>query len=149
MDKGTNAQDMLLSRVVPLRLGYVGVKGRSKHDIDTNMPVKAGLEMEKQYFASHPVYSTMAPGYLGTDVLSSKLTKILFNHIRYHLPEITKEIMMKMKDCEDKIKDLGTALPSTTKEKVHLLWSLATRFVDNYKNSISGRYDTRVDSVLE
>lgn len=29
MDHGTNARDMLLGKVIPLRLGYVGIKNRS------------------------------------------------------------------------------------------------------------------------
>jgi len=30
MDKGTNAKKMLMGQEIPLRLGYVGVKGRSQ-----------------------------------------------------------------------------------------------------------------------
>lgn len=30
MDKGTNAKEALLNRLIPLRLGYVGVVGRSQ-----------------------------------------------------------------------------------------------------------------------
>jgi hypothetical protein len=29
MDKGTDARKMLLNKEIPLRLGYVGVKGRT------------------------------------------------------------------------------------------------------------------------
>jgi len=29
MDKGTNAKEMLLGNVIRLKLGYIGVKGRS------------------------------------------------------------------------------------------------------------------------
>ena len=29
MDRGTNARDMLLNKVINLRLGYIGVKNRS------------------------------------------------------------------------------------------------------------------------
>lgn len=47
MDKGTNAKKMLLNDEIKLRLGYVGVKGRSKFDIDNNITVKQGLEAEK------------------------------------------------------------------------------------------------------
>ena len=149
MDKGTNAKKMLLNEEIKLRLGYVGVKGRSKFDIDNNVTVKEGLDQEKQYFASHPVYSTMPPGYVGTDILSSKLTKILYTAIRQHLPEINKEITLKIMDCEDRLKDLGTDLPATTKEKMHLLWSLSTKFTENFKNAISGRYDPKLEALID
>lgn len=149
MDKGTNAKKMLQNEEIRLRLGYVGVKGRSKLDINNNVTVKQGLEDEKQYFASHPVYSTMPPGYVGTEVLSSKLTKILYTHIRKHLPDINKEISLKAMDCEDRLKDLGTSLPVTTKEKMHLLWSLSTKFTENFKNAISGRYDPKLEALID
>ena len=149
MDRGTNAKKMLLGEEVALRLGYVGVKGRSKADIDSKMTVKEGLDLEKQYFASHPVYSTMPPGYLATEVLTQKLTKILFAHIRNYLPEIMKEINIKINDCEDRLKDLGTDLPTTTGEKIHLLWSLVTKFTENFKNAARGRYDSKLESVLD
>ena len=32
MDEGTNAKKILLNEVIPLKLGYVGVKNRSKED---------------------------------------------------------------------------------------------------------------------
>jgi len=73
---------MLMGEEVPLKLGYVGIKGRSKQDIDNKVTVREGLETERQYFASHPVYSTMSPGFLGVEQLTSKLTKIFFHHIR-------------------------------------------------------------------
>ena len=95
MDKGTNAKRMLTNQEVPLRLGYVGVKNRSQQDIVDNMSVRDAVEREKLYFSTHPVYSTMQPGVLGTDTLTSKLTKVLFTHIKHNLPEITKEIREK------------------------------------------------------
>jgi hypothetical protein len=89
------------------------------------------------------------PGYLGTEVLTQKLTKILFAHIRNYLPEIVKEINAKMTDCEDRLKDLGTELPLTTRDKVHLLWSLVTKFTENFKNAVRGRYDSKLESVID
>lgn len=80
---------------VPLRLGYIGVKNRSQLDINENMSVKDALEREKIYFKSHPIYSTMPQQFLGTEILTTKLTKVLFTHIKHNLPEITKEIKEK------------------------------------------------------
>jgi dynamin 1-like protein len=111
MDRGTNAKRMLTGADVPLRLGYVGVKNRSQQDILDNMTVKDAIEREKAYFATHPVYSTMPPGLLGTEVLSQKLTKVMFTHIKHNLPEIAKEIKEKQRDIEDRLKDLGPPLP--------------------------------------
>jgi len=126
-----------------LRLGYVGVKNRSQQDIIDNMSVRDAIEREKMYFATHPVYSTMPPGTLGTDLLSQKLTKVLFTHIKHNLPEITKEIRDKIRDIEDRLKDLGPPLPMEGNEKMHLLWNMITDFVTIYKNNITGKFDSK------
>jgi len=60
-----------------------------------------------------------------------------------------KEINLKARDCEDRLKDLGTTLPTTTKEKIQLLWSSVTQFTENFKNALSGRFDPKLESVIE
>jgi len=143
MDRGTNAKKTLLGQEIPLKLGFVGVKGRSQQDVNDKMRVKKALDLEKQFFATHPVYSTMPPGYLGTDTLTNKLTKVFFFHIRKSLPEVLKEINNKVRDCEDRLKYLGTPLPKNQKEKLHMLWQMINSFCENYKNSIRGKYDAK------
>jgi hypothetical protein len=141
MDKGTNAKRMILGQDINLKLGYVGVKNRSQQDIHDKMRVNKALELEAEYFSKNPVYSTMPPGYLGTKALTNKLTTVMFNHIRKFLPAIVKEITQKIKECEDRLKDLGPPLPREEKEKIHLLWKMITNFTENFKNSIRGKYD--------
>jgi len=143
MDKGTNARRMLMGQDVPLKLGYVGVKGRSQLDINTSMKVANALKLEKDYFANDPVYSTLPPGIVGTEALTSKLSKVLFGHIRATLPEISKEIANKIRECEERLRDLGEPLPSTSKEKMQLLWNMITDFTENFKNNIRGKYDPK------
>ena len=143
MDKGTNARRMLLGQDVPLKLGYVGVKGRSQLDINTSMRVANALKIEKEYFANDPVYSTLPPGIVGTEALTQKLSKVLFGHIRSTLPEISKEIQNKIRECEERLRDLGDPLPSTGKEKMQLLWNMITDYTENFKNNIRGKYDPK------
>jgi hypothetical protein len=143
MDRGTNAKKMLSGADVPLRLGYVGVKNRSQQDINDNMSVRDAVEREKLYFSTHPVYSTIDSKLLGTDTLTSKLTKVLFTHIKHNLPEITKEIKDKQRDIEERLRDLGPPLPQEGNEKMHLLWNMITDFVTIYKNTITGKFDSR------
>lgn len=95
------------------------------------------------FFNSHPIYSTMPPNYLGCGVLTNKLTKILFTHIKHNLPEIIVEIREKLKETESDLADLGEPLPQTQSEKMHLLWNMITEFVQTYKNQISGKFDAR------
>ena len=59
------------------------------------------------------------------------------------LPDIMKEIRDKMKETEDDLRDLGPSMPSEDSAKTQLLWSMITDFIQTYKNTISGRYDSK------
>jgi len=134
MDRGTNAKNMILGKEISLRLGYVGVKNRSQEDIISKQRVAKALEEEKNFFAKHPIYSTMPAGTLGATALTNKLSTVMFHHIRAILPKIIQEISSKIKDCEERLRDLGPAMPSDAKEKMHMLWNVITDFTENYKN---------------
>ena len=88
MDKGTDASSMLLNEEIPLRLGYVGVKGRSQYDIKQKMKVKDALKEEAKYFSEHPVYSSLPADSVGTQALVDKLTKVLYTLIKENLPQL-------------------------------------------------------------
>ena len=143
MDKGVNAKRMIEGKDVALRLGFVGIKNRSQQDIIDRITVKAAIEKEQLYFSTHPVYSTMPQSDLGIGNLTTKLTKILFTHIKHSLPDIMKEIRAKAKECEEELKDLGPPMPGGGAEKTQLLWNMITDFIQTYKNTISGKYDAK------
>ena len=142
MDKGTDAKAMLDGKDVPLLHGYVGLKCRSKQDILDNMSVQDGIEKEKAYFNSHKVYVGMDQTKLGVTNLTNRLSNIMFFHIKRTLPMIIKDIREKMKSLEVDLAELGEPMPSAPHEKMQLLWQLMTEFIQTYKNSISGRYDS-------
>lgn len=97
MDRGVDAKGMILGKEVPLKLGYVGIVGRSQQDIKDKKPVKAHLVDEQKYFSTHPVYSTLPSGTLGTDSLTNRLTEILYKHIRKSMPNLIKQITTLIK----------------------------------------------------
>lgn len=145
MDAGTNARRMLMGQEVPLRLGYVGVKNRSQLDINDKKSVKKALKEEREWFENHAVYSSLSQNLLGTDVLTSKCTKIMFTHIKSHLPDIMREIKDKMSQIDERLKDLGPEMPVSIREKSHLLYNMVTEFCNLFKATISGKYDSRRD----
>lgn len=54
MDKGTNALPMLQGKVVPLKLGFIGVINRSQKDIADEKDLESSRKDELKFFASHP-----------------------------------------------------------------------------------------------
>jgi dynamin 1-like protein len=149
MDKGTNAKQMIMGHEVPLRLGYVGVKNRSQQDINDKMRVKKALAEEKLFFSSHPIYSTLPSENLGTVSLTKKLTKVLFTHIKNYLPQIVKEINIKRREVDERLRELGPPLPSESTEKMQLLWNMVTEFCTNFRNTIGGRYITSQEKATK
>lgn len=143
MDKGTSAKRMIEGKDVALRLGFIGIKNRSQQDIIDKITVKKAIEKEELYFSTHPIYSTMPQGLLGIGNLTTKLTKILFTHIKHSLPEIMKDIRTKMKETEDDLRDLGPEMPGGSTEKQQVLWNMVTEFIQSYKNAISGKFDAK------
>lgn len=75
MDEGTNIREVLRNQVIPLKLGYVPVVNRSQKDIDTNQTIKVALDLEREFFESHPAYADKAQ-YCGTPFLAQKLSKV-------------------------------------------------------------------------
>ena len=145
MDKGTSAKKALLGQEVSLRLGFVGVKLRSQQDIRDKKPIQLALEDERQYFAKHPVYSTMGPGYAGTQTLSNKLTKILYTHIKHHLPDIIKEITERIHEVSDRLTELGPPMPEEQNEKLQMAWTMVMDFCSHFKDAIAGKAHSKKD----
>ena len=55
----------------------------------------------------------MPPGYLGCEVLTTKLSRILFTHIKHNLPDIVNEIKAKLKETSIELEDLGEPMPTS------------------------------------
>jgi len=75
MDAGTNANDILTGRTYPLKLGFIGVVNRSQRDIDTEKPMAAALDSEKEFFVTHPAYRNFAHKQ-GTKHLAKTLNQV-------------------------------------------------------------------------
>lgn len=87
MDEGTNALDLLMGKIYPLRLGYVGVVCRSQKDIQKKKAIQEAIKSEEKFFRNSQHYGPYAHK-LGVKYLSHTLNSILVNHIKKMLPDI-------------------------------------------------------------
>lgn len=140
MDKGTDARSMLLNKEIPLRLGYIGVKGRSQLDINNKVSVKNALKTEMNFFNDHPAYRHLPKELLTTNSLVHKLITVMYDHIKNVLPSILKEINYKIKNCEENIKKLGEPIPEDNKKKLDAIWRDISVFYDKFKSNVKGEY---------
>jgi dynamin 1-like protein len=53
MDEGTNAIETLQGKIIPLKLGYVGVVCRSQKDILQGKSIEDALKAEERFFRTN------------------------------------------------------------------------------------------------
>ena len=139
MDAGTDAVDVLNNRVIPLRRGYIAVKNRSQHAIQTSSTIREGLASEDQYFSTHPRYRHMLPK-CGTRNLARTLNHILMHHIRDTLPDIKSRIHKMLTDTQRQMDGLGEATDILTdSEQGAILLRMLSAFASRVSDAVEGK----------
>ncbi|KAA8521472.1 hypothetical protein F0562_012145 [Nyssa sinensis] len=141
MDRGTNACDFLLGKVVPLRLGYVGVVNRSQEDINKNREIAEALEYEEQFFRVHQVYNGLSDR-CGIPRLAKKLNQILEQHIRTVLPGLKAELNSHLAAVVKELSTYGEVMESKVEQGVVLL-----NILKNYCEAFSAMADGRSEEM--
>ena len=149
MDAGTDAKKALMNEEIPLKLGYVGVKNRSKLDLNNKISMAETARKEKEFFKTHPVYKNLPAGHLGTSVLINKLTKIYFKIIRENLPRIVKAINDRVKTAEEELAELGQPMPTDDAGKMSLLWNMINEYCDIFRKVLQGKFNNNRLNFLE
>lgn len=137
MDHGTNALDILSGSVYPLKLGFVGIVNRLQYDITSEKSLPDSLEAERQFFALHPAYRTIA-SRCGTSHLAYTLSRILMTHIRDRLPDIKARLTALISQQEKELAQYGELTATGTLDKAALILSIMTRFAAAFVSSIDG-----------
>ncbi|XP_050268196.1 dynamin-related protein 3A-like isoform X2 [Quercus robur] len=137
MDRGTDARNFLLGKVVPLRLGYVGVVNRSQEDINKNRSIAEALAYEEQFFRDHPVYSGLSDR-CGIPQLAKKLNQILEQHIRMVLPGLNAELNFHMMSIAKELRMYGEAIESKGEQGMILL-NILTQYCEAFSSLVDGR----------
>jgi len=138
MDRGTDAVDMLMGKVIPLRLGFVGVVNRSQADINAGKPIREALKSEKTYFLNHPLYRGIA-SRLGTEYLSKLLNRLLMSHIKDSLPELKAKITSMMNTAQSEMESYGDPMYEGKGSMGAALLNVIHKFSEDYCNAIDGR----------
>eukprot|EP00529_Nitzschia_sp_RCC80_P013744 CAMPEP_0113520112 /NCGR_PEP_ID=MMETSP0014_2-20120614/43897_1 /TAXON_ID=2857 /ORGANISM="Nitzschia sp." /LENGTH=743 /DNA_ID=CAMNT_0000417911 /DNA_START=82 /DNA_END=2313 /DNA_ORIENTATION=+ /assembly_acc=CAM_ASM_000159 len=141
MDPGTDAADVLMNRVYPLRRGYIGVVNRGQKDINEDLSIQEGLRKETEFFKHHPAYShdRALSSKCGTKVLAKTMNNILMHHIRDVLPEVKNRITTMMNDVQQELDALGAPGHHSRSSLGGQLLGLLSKFATNFASIIDGR----------
>ncbi|TYH15716.1 hypothetical protein ES288_A05G064500v1 [Gossypium darwinii] len=137
MDRGTNACNFLLGKVVPLKLGYVGVVNRCQEDINKNRSIQEAIAYEEQFFHDHPVYNSVS-NHCGIPQLAKKLNQILEQHIRKDLPRLKAVLNSRMHAAMKELQTYGDVVESKAEQGAALLHILR-RYCDDFSAMVDGK----------
>lgn len=146
MDRGTDARNLLLGKVIPLRLGYVGVVNRSQEDILTNRSIKDALVAEEKFFRSHPIYSGLADS-CGVPQLAKKLNKILAQHIKAVLPGLKARISASLVNLAKEHASYGEITESKAGQGA-LILNILSKYSDAFTSIVEGKNEAMSTSEL-
>ncbi|VDD79825.1 unnamed protein product [Mesocestoides corti] len=148
MDHGTDAHDLLLNRVIPVKLGIIGVVNRSQADINSKKSITDALAYEASFLQRR--YPSLASRN-GTVYLAKTLNRVefieagvpsetfdlhllLMHHIRDCLPELKTRVNVMAAQFQTLLNSFGTEV----EDKGQLLLQIITKFNTAYCNTIDG-----------
>uniref|UniRef100_H3BVJ2 Dynamin-1-like protein n=1 Tax=Tetraodon nigroviridis TaxID=99883 RepID=H3BVJ2_TETNG len=131
MDAGTDATDALTGRVVPVKLGLVGVVNRSQLDINNQKSVADSVRDEHAFLQKK--YPSLA-NRNGTKYLAKTLNRLLMHHIRDCLPELKTRINVLAAQYQSLLGSYGEPV----EDQSATLLQLITKFATEYCNTIEG-----------
>ncbi|KAK4254205.1 hypothetical protein QN277_009617 [Acacia crassicarpa] len=137
MDRGTDAQKLLLGKVIPLQLGYVGVVNRSQEDILKNRSIRDALVAEEEFFRSRPVYNSIADR-CGIPQLAKKLNKILAQHIKALLPWLRAHISNALVSFTKELVNYGEITESKAGQGA-LLLTILSKYCEAFSSVVEGK----------
>ena len=131
MDAGTDAIDILCGRVIPVKLGIIGVINRSQQDIKDNKSIKDQLKDEASFLQRK--YPTLATRN-GTPFLAKTLNRLLMHHIRDCLPELKTRVNVMAAQFQSLLNSYGDDVI----DKNTTLVQIITKFASSYVATLEG-----------
>ncbi|XP_017026254.1 dynamin-1-like protein [Drosophila kikkawai] len=131
MDAGTDAIDILCGRVIPVKLGIIGVMNRSQKDIMDQKHIDEQMKDEAAFLQRK--YPTLATRN-GTPYLAKTLNRLLMHHIRDCLPDLKTRVNIMATQFQSLLNSYG----EDVSDKSQTLLQIITKFASAYCSTIEG-----------
>ncbi|XP_072369301.1 interferon-induced GTP-binding protein Mx3-like isoform X2 [Scyliorhinus torazame] len=141
VDKGTEANvvDIVRNIVVELRKGYMIVKCRGQKDINDKLTLDDAITKEKAFFEDHEQFRQLLDeGKASIPCLASRLTTELVNHIIRSLPQLRKDVEMKLSNTMQHLKIYSSGVPIAYDEKVMFMIEKINKFCNHTRSLTTG-----------
>ncbi|XP_040565884.1 dynamin-1-like protein isoform X2 [Lepeophtheirus salmonis] len=141
MDAGTDAVDILCGRVIPVKLGIIGVINRSQQDIIDNKSINDAVKDEEAFLKRK--YFKLASRN-GSVYLGKTLNRLLMCHIKTCLPEIRARINSMTLHYDSLLKSYGDDIF----DQSAILLQIITKFSNAYVSTLEGTSHNMLTSEL-
>lgn len=131
MDAGTDAMDILCGRVIPVKLGIIGIINRSQQDIKDNKTIEDAVKDEASFLQRK--YPTLATRN-GTAYLAKTLNRLLMHHIRDCLPDLKTRVNVMASQFQSLLNSYGQDVV----DKNTTLLQIITKFAAGYVSALDG-----------
>uniref|UniRef100_A0A8C5Z8R3 MX dynamin like GTPase 1 n=1 Tax=Marmota marmota marmota TaxID=9994 RepID=A0A8C5Z8R3_MARMA len=124
VDKGTEdtVVDVVRNFVCHLKKGYMIVKCRGQHDIQSRLSLAEALQKEKAFFEDHPQFRALLDeGKATIPCLAERLTTELIAHICKSLPLLENQIKENIQKVTEELKYCGVDVPEEESLKTFFL----------------------------
>ncbi len=140
IDSGSDSEkyyvDLAQNQNVKLTLGWHVLRNRGHATMDDTAQERDAREIT---FFEDSVWNTLEPSQLGVQALRKRLRQILWKQIQRELPGVKSEVQSGIKDCKQKLEQLGKAR-STKREKHTYLQRISSRLSVLVRAAIDGVY---------
>ncbi|KAK3938319.1 P-loop containing nucleoside triphosphate hydrolase protein [Diplogelasinospora grovesii] len=144
IDKGSESEryyvELAQNRNVKLSLGWHVLRNKSHTTADDTMEERD--EREASFFKESVWGQSLDASQLGVKPLRERLRKVLWQQIKEGLPGVKSDVQSGIKDCENKLQQLGKAR-STKREKHTYLQRISSRLSTTVRAAIDGVYADR------
>ncbi|XP_034256441.1 dynamin-1-like protein isoform X2 [Thrips palmi] len=131
MDQGTDAYDVLSGKVIPVKLGIIGVVNRSQQAIMDKKSIDDMLRDEREFLKKK--YPSLI-GCNGTPHLTKTLSELLLAHIKSCLPRVKARVQTEISTCENIIEACG----ANVEDKKKYLSRVLSDFCNEFSKVLEG-----------
>ncbi|KAH8776538.1 P-loop containing nucleoside triphosphate hydrolase protein [Diaporthe sp. PMI_573] len=143
IDRGSDSEryyvDLAQNQNVKLTLGWHVLRNKGYDTIDDNSEQRDKREAE---FFADSAWSVLELEQLGVETLRKRLREVLWNQIRQGLPGVKSDVQTGIRDCHNKLTQLGSARDSRKSKQKYLL-HISSRLTKLIRAAIDGVYADR------
>ena len=149
MDKGTDCGEILLNKLIPLKLGYIALKNRSKLDLAKKVSIKEGLENETSFFKNNEIYGKMDQNLFGINSLIKKLLEIYNKMFFKHIKDIIDSINQHIRRINRENELLGKPVPDDLFEKKIFIQNIIKNFCVTFFDILNNKNLNKYNDIIK